>query len=153
MVFRVLKGNNNGAGITVGSFEVVSLPELNIADTVAKIDTGAYTGALHCEAIEEISEDDKQKLRFTLTEDHSPHTAEHYAKTKVRSSNGQQETRYIIETDVVIQGKTYPLKIGLTNRSEMKHDMLIGRRFLRENSMLVDVRKNQSYDTDGMNEE
>lgn len=134
----------------VGAFEVVDLPEFDITRMVAKIDTGAYSGAMHCEVIEEIVEDGKRRLKFTPTEDHQPHITDQYVKTHVRSSNGQRASRYLIDTEIIIQNERYPIRIGLTNRSEMKHDMLIGRRFLRENGMLVDVRINQEYDTDGM---
>lgn len=145
--------HSTSARTVLGAFEVVQLPEFRIDDMVAKIDTGAYSGALHCETIEEIQEDGKKKLRFTPTEDHMPHVTEHYTRTKVRSSNGHEANRYLIETQIHIKGKAYTIKIGLSNRSEMRYDMLIGRRFIRENGMLVDVRLNQEYDTDGMNEE
>ncbi len=144
--------DNTDTRPVLGAFEVVQLPEFGIDDMVAKIDTGAYSGALHCETIEEIREDGKKKLLFTPTEDRTPHVTANYTKTKVRSSNGQESVRYLIETKIIIHRKTYTIKIGLSNRSEMRYDMLIGRRFIRENDMLVDVRMNQEYDTDGMNE-
>ena len=137
----------------LGAFEVIGLPEFGIDDMVAKIDTGAYSGAVHCEVIEEIDIDGKKKLRFIPTEDHQPHVTDRYARTMVRSSNGLQSERFLIDTEIVIKGQSYPITIGLSNRSEMRYDMLIGRRFLRENGMLVDVRINQEYDTDGNNQE
>lgn len=152
MVTMMHSKNTTTATPVLGAFEVVSLPEFGIFDMIAKTDTGAYSGALHCETIEEIHGDGKKKLRFTPTEDHKSHVTEHYSRTRVRSSNGQEARRYLIETKIVIQGQTYPIKIGLSNRSEMKYDMLLGRRFIRENGMLVDVRMNQEYDTDGIKE-
>ena len=32
----------------VGAFEIISLPRLGVDAELAKIDTGAYSGALHC---------------------------------------------------------------------------------------------------------
>ena len=37
----------------VGTFEPVVFPEFSELEVTAKIDTGAYTGALHCNMIEE----------------------------------------------------------------------------------------------------
>lgn len=138
---------------TVGSFETVDLPEFGIFGMIAKVDTGAYSGALHCDTIKEITEDGVKKLCFVASEDHAPHTVDRYIKTWVRSSTGHRVRRYLVDTKVVVQGATYPIRVGLADRSEMKYDMLIGRRFLREQAMLVDVRINQEYDTDGMKQE
>ncbi|MEO5499790.1 MAG: RimK/LysX family protein, partial [Candidatus Saccharimonadales bacterium] len=57
--------------------------------------------------------------------------------------------RFIIETDLKVQGETYRIKIGLADRSDMRKPVLIGRRFLREHNILVDVRINQEYDDEG----
>ncbi len=37
----------------VGSFETISFPDFNGYEVMAKIETGAYTGALHCTKIQE----------------------------------------------------------------------------------------------------
>ncbi len=37
----------------IGAFELVSFPEFHTEHVTAKIDTGAYTGALHCSSIKE----------------------------------------------------------------------------------------------------
>ena len=137
--------------VILGAFETVSLPELGIVDTIAKIDTGAYSGAIHCSEIKEVVHDDGRKvLRFTPSDNHSHATEiDHFISTYVRSSTGHRVKRYLFDTNIVIHDKTYTIRIGLTNRSDMKYEILIGRRFLREHGMLVDVRINQEYDTDG----
>lgn len=135
-----------------GSFEHVSVPALGIDNVVAKIDTGAYSGALHCSIIEEIvrESDGKRVLRFTPSENHAHATElEDYIGVYVKSSNGQEVKRYLFDTEIVIKGKTYPIRIGLSDRSDMKHEILIGRRFLRENNIIVDVRIHKELDTDG----
>lgn len=135
-----------------GSFELVTLPTLGIHNTIAKIDTGAYSGAIHCTYIKEVvrERDGKRVLRFTPSDKH-PHTTEieKYAVTYVRSSNGHEVKRYLFDTTIVIQGKSYNIRTGLSDRSDMRYEILIGRRFLRENQILVDVRINQELDTDG----
>lgn len=135
--------------VIVGSFERVDFPDLHIKDTVAKIDTGAYTGAVHCSKIRVLKRDGEKVLQFTPS-DHQDIQIEtkDYTVASVRSSTGHQETRYQISTEIVIQGKRYSTNIGLSNRSSMRYEVLIGRRFLRRNNMLVDVAKGQELDLD-----
>ena len=134
-----------------GSFEPVSMPRLGIKDTIAKIDTGAYSGAMHCSMIEEaVREDGKKVLRFVASDNRGQVTeVEKYAVTQVRSSTGHEVKRYLFDTTIVIRQKSYSIRIGLSDRSDMRYEILIGRRFLRENNILVDVRINQELDTDG----
>ncbi len=134
-----------------GIFEHVSIPELAIDNVLAKIDTGAYSGALHCSKIKEvIRSDGKKVLRFTPSENHTNKIEiTKYAKSNVRSSTGHRVKRYLFDTNIVIKGVVYPIRIGLSDRSDMNHEILIGRRFLRENNIIVDVRINQEFDTDG----
>jgi hypothetical protein len=129
----------------LGAFEHISFPTLNVGDVVAKIDTGADSGAIHCTRIElkKRESDGVKVLRFTPIHSHGKIIeTESYEKTHVRSSNGQRLGRYLIDTQVVIGGKEYTIRIGLSDRSDMQYDVLIGRRFLSENNILVDVRIN-----------
>lgn len=134
-----------------GICEYVSVPELGIDNVIAKIDTGAYSGALHCSRIREVirKSDGKKVLRFTPSDDHA-HTMElrRYAKSYVRSSTGHRIKRYLFDTKIVIKGETYSIRIGLSNRSDMNYEILIGRRFLIDNGILVDARINQELDID-----
>lgn len=138
--------------ITLGSFEVVSLPEFHIFNTVAKVDTGAYSGAFHCSKIEEVKDEltGKKRLRFTPS-DHRDLSIESsdYSHVDVRSSNGHMARRFLVKTVIEVQQKQYPIVIGLTDRSKLNFEMLIGRRFIREQNMLVDVRVNEDYDIEG----
>lgn len=122
----------------IGTFESVIFPDFNGYEVMAKIDTGAYTGALHCTKIREedkvlhFSPFDHPEVEIALTE---------YAVNHVKSSNGKTETRYFIDTNITINGETYPVVLSLADRSEMKWPVLIGRKFLRQNNFLVDVTK------------
>ena len=135
-----------------GIFEHISIPELGINNVLAKIDTGAYSGALHCSRIKEVirKSDGKKVLRFTPSENHSnAMELTDYNTVYVRSSSGHRVKRYLFDTDIVIKESVYKIRIGLSNRSDMSFEILIGRRFLRENNILVDVRINQELDIDG----
>jgi len=139
------------ATLTIGSFECVTLPALQMDDVVAKIDTGAYSGAVHCSNIKVIrrKSDGVKVLRITPSNNHH-HVIdlEKYTVTYVRSSTGHRVKRYLIETDIIIRNKRYTVNIGLSDRSDMQREVLIGRRFLRQHNILVNVRINQELDND-----
>ncbi len=140
--------------VCVGAFENVSLPELGVLNELAKIDTGAYSGALHSTDITVVSRGVTRKRILKYTPLGRPKLAtetDTFIKTYVRSATGHRIKRYLVDTTIEVQGKTYPIRIGLSDRSDMKRSVLIGRRFLRENGMLVDVRINQQYDDEGEN--
>lgn len=137
--------------MTIGSFEYVSLPALKINNTIAKIDTGAYSGAVHCTGIKTIKRksDGVVVLCFLpFGRDMDVIECENFYVVYVRSSSGHRQKRYLIDAAVIIRNKQYTVKIGLSDRSDMKREILIGRRFLRQNNILVDVRINQDLDSD-----
>lgn len=147
-----MKDMTSDTPITVGSFEYVSLPGLKMDNVVAKIDTGAYSGAIHCTDIKVVrrKSDGIEVLRFKPSnQNDNVFDFEEFRTVKVRSSSGHQIKRYLIETDIIVQHKQYTIRIGLTDRSDMQREVLIGRRFLRQQNMLVDVRINQELDNDG----
>jgi hypothetical protein len=131
---------------TVGAFEQVGFPDFGLDDVMAKIDTGAYTGALHCTKIEEDRSKKIKTLRFSPF-DHPEVTilTHEYRKTHIRSSNGEDERRFVINTHIQIDGQEYPIILSLADRSAMKWPVLIGRRFLRKNHFLVDVHQGKKY--------
>lgn len=47
-----------------------------------------------------------------------------------------------------IRGESYDVSIGLSDRQDMQYEILIGRKFLREHGILVDVRENSDLDKD-----
>lgn len=138
----------------VGCVEFVDFPEFGVVKAMAKIDTGAFSGALHCTDVKVVRRGLRLKrvLKFTPLGDVSlAKETEIFEKTFVRSSTGHRIRRYIIKTTIVLGGERYPIKIGLSDRSDMKRDVLLGRRFLRENDLIVDVRKNSEFDDEGEN--
>jgi hypothetical protein len=125
---------------TIGRREVVGFPELGLYNITAKIDTGAYTTALHCHDIKEVegvlyfklldpthAEYNQQENKFT-----------NYTKKDIRNSFGEIENRYIIKTIVKIGCKRIKSVISLTNRGNMRYPVLIGRKLLK-NRFVVDV--------------
>ena len=140
--------------MTLGCLEKVYLPDLGVKDVWAKVDTGAFSGALHCTDIKVVRRGDDRRriLKFTpLGKATLASETDAFLETYVRSASGHRKKRFIIDTAITIDGKDFPIRIGLADRSEMKRPVLIGRRFLRENNLLVDVRINEQYDDEGEN--
>jgi hypothetical protein len=130
----------------IGRRDRIDLPKLGFWNIKAKVDTGAYGSALHCSQMEIVTREGKSLLSFILLDPEHPefreniHYAEHFAEKLVKSSSGEAEHRYIITSDVIIFGKSIPTEFSLTNRSDMKFPILLGRKFLRKR-FLVDVRR------------
>lgn len=122
----------------MGRFEKVDIyngDALAVNNVIAKIDTGADSSSIHAD---NITENDGQ-LHFTIDE-HVFNTT-HYFHKKVKSSNGVLQERYYVEIPVSIGKNKFLMKATLSDRKEMKNTMLIGRRFLRANRIVVDVSK------------
>ncbi len=139
---------------TIGCLEPVSLPELGVYDVLAKIDTGAFSGALHCTDVKVVRKGPSKRrvLRFNPLGNPKLHyETDQFEETYVRSATGHRQKRFIITTNIKCGGRLYETKIGVSDRSDMKRPVLIGRRFLRENKLLVDVRINSELDDEGEN--
>ncbi len=126
--------------IIIGRREWVSFADLNLSNIEAKIDTGAYTSSIHCH---QISVNGDTVSCVFLDPEHPNYTGETlsfeiFKSVKVRSSNGQEEERYMIKTIIEVLGEKHPIRLTLTDRSNMNYPILLGRRFLRK-KFLVDV--------------
>lgn len=127
------------APITVGWRELVSLPELGLEGIPAKIDTGARTSSLHAHVLEDFQRDGERFVRFAVDWDGVRHACEavHVDVRGITSSNGDQQTRFVIKTPLRIGNLTFRAEISLADRSQMQFPMLIGRTALRRR-MVVD---------------
>lgn len=129
----------------LGYVEEVAIPSFKIDSVIAKVDTGAFSGALHCTNIA-ISGDGKVLSFDPLGRSGSRVHLEEFETRTVRSASGHEEQRYLVPVVLQIDGEEYATMIGLTDRSDMGYEMLLGRRFLREHHMIVDVSLNEEYD-------
>jgi hypothetical protein len=131
---------------TIGAFEKISFPDFGVHDVIAKIDTGATSGAVHATRIKELTlETNEKAVSFHPFGGAEKVTATGFTITTVTNSMGYSERRYVIPTTVVIEGIQYPINISLANRSRMKKKVLIGRKFLREHGFIVDTIKGTQY--------
>jgi hypothetical protein len=109
----------------LGWKEHVSFPRLKLGPLVAKIDTGAQGAALHADEIEIIG----RRVRFVIENGGRRHTyrAPLAGHKRVKSSNGQAETRPVIRATLQIGHTVFKAEVSLTNRTDMGYPMLIGR--------------------------
>jgi hypothetical protein len=122
--------------ITIGRKDKVDFPELGLKNVDIKIDTGAYTSAIHCHKIRTKKIKGREVVVFTLLDpSHSQYndrelSTEKFSEKRIKNSFGSSEKRFVIETDIKLFGKKYPIELSLSERGEMRFPVLIGRRFL-----------------------
>ncbi|MCH8523894.1 MAG: RimK/LysX family protein [Balneolales bacterium] len=130
----------------IGRREFVGIPDFNIEAIEAKIDTGAYTSALHCSYIKVINEGNKQAVVFKILDEEHPQyndtefSSQIHKIKRVKSSNGITQERFIIRATLNINGVELITEFSLTDRSNMRYPVLIGRKTLK-GRFLVDVSK------------
>ena len=125
--------------LQVGWRELVDLPELGLAGIPAKIDTGARTSSLHAHVLDDFVRGGERFVRFAVDWDGVRHFCEavHVDVRGITSSNGDQQTRFVIKTPLRIGSLRFRAEISLADRSQMQFPMLIGRTALRRR-MVVD---------------
>ena len=130
----------------ISAFEKVSFPDLGIFDVVAKVDTGALSGAFHATQIKEVKLPTGETAISFLPFGKKPQMeVVGYQKKLFKSSNGATQERYVVPTVVVIAGVHYPINISLFDRSDMMKGVLLGRNFLRDHGFLVDANGGSQY--------
>ncbi len=137
----------------LGRRELVDFPAFALGGIEAKVDTGAYTSAIHCTDIHVETEGLAQPvLRVCLLDpghaeaDGRPLTFTEFALRDIRSSNGEVQERYVIRAVVRLYEEDFEADFSLSDRSDMKYPVLLGRSLLRQGQFVVDVaRRNLSH--------
>jgi hypothetical protein len=117
----------------VGALELCDLPQLKLNGLETRVDTGATTSSLHVDNIVEFKKEKDKWVRFDIHPDtHDVNqVVQREAKVKsirkVKSSNATYQRRQVIETNILIAGMQWCIELTLTDRSEMKYLMLLGR--------------------------
>lgn len=132
-----------GDKLLIGRHEWCALEQLHIPFIKGKVDTGAATSAIHAFNIQAVTE--RRKL-FALFDVHPLQgntdivvhcKAPIIDERVIMSSNGQKETRYIIQTQLKLNQHTWKIEVSLSNRDPLKYRFLLGRQALR-NRVLID---------------
>ncbi|ALI98427.1 ATP-dependent zinc protease family protein [Rufibacter tibetensis] len=131
----------------IGRREMVDFPELELFEIEAKVDTGAFTSSLHCDHIREVDLPNGQRaVHFELVHESNPaynHKVFEFTDfdlRTVKSSFGDVQERYVIRTKVIIHGQEIETEFSLSDRSDLKYPVLLGRTLLRKR-FIVDVAK------------
>ena len=138
------KNSEKKPKLLIGRREIVDFPELDLCGIDAKIDSGAWSCAIHCHHIHPVTIDGVEKVHFNLLDpshadyDEKEFVLPIYQLKTVRSSSGHSEDRYFIQTILRIFDENLTVILSLTDRSDMKYPVLIGRKLLQKR-FVVDV--------------
>ena len=119
--------------LIVGCLEVCDLAELGILQLEVRVDTGAKTSSLHVDNLKHSTTKGKPWIQFDIhpdiyhVEDVVQCKAPVHDIRQIKSSNGEIQQRYVIKTPIKLGGQIWPIEITLTDRSDMKYLMLLGR--------------------------
>ena len=119
--------------IIVGSEEWCYLPQLGIPAVKARVDSGARTSSLHAFNIRPFTRGGQRWVSFEV------HPLQKNRRTIIRceaqvidrrvvkSSSGIGEKRYVVSTELQLNGQSWPVELTLSNRDSMGYRMLLGR--------------------------
>ena len=125
----------------IGRKTIIQLPQLGGANVRAKIDTGAFRTAVHCESWSLKKINGKEVLEVTIQWESEKPIVLHFKKFQkriIKNSFGQTEERYCVRTLILIHKKKIQSEISFTNRSGMRYPVLLGRKTIGK-KFLVDV--------------
>lgn len=128
--------------LILGALEVCELPELQISDLHIRVDTGAKTSSLHVDNIEAKRIKGVKWVSFDIHPDkhNVSRVVRRSSKVKeirmIKSSNAAKEKRYVIETLITLGGRSWPIEVTLTDRSNMSYLMLLGRQAMMNNVLV-----------------
>jgi hypothetical protein len=137
--------------IIIGRKDVADFESLDLYGIEVKVDTGAYTSSFHCHRIKRFKEGDENWVNCNFLDPQHPkyHEKEFSFKIhkirKVKSSNGAVEERISIKTEIKLFNKKMPIELTLTERADMKHPVLLGRKFISKRFLVDTSVKNLSY--------
>ncbi|MDQ1770569.1 peptidase [Labilibaculum sp. A4] len=137
--------------IIIGKIDRADFPDLHLSNIDLKVDTGAYTSSIHCHQIEECQVGNERHLKFKLLDPSHPDynekefTVKNYKKKRVKNSFGKSETRFVIETIIILFDKEFLIELSLSERSEMRYPILIGRKLLNGKFIVDTSKRNISF--------
>jgi hypothetical protein len=125
---------------TIGRSEYIALPKLGVLRVAAKVDTGAYSSALHVQqlSVRDSGKGNELVVKFRLGGKRTTMVFKRFRRVVVKTSTGHRTERYLINTTVLLGRYQQATEFTLVDRSDMKHSILLGRKFL-SNRFVVDV--------------
>lgn len=128
----------------IGRAELIDIPAKFLTDIPAKTDTGAYYSSIHARNIQIVKNaKGKKVLQFDLMADHAAYSysrekvqVEHFEKTTVSNSFGEEQVRYKVVMKVRIAGKIFKTPFTLADRSKKPFPILLGRTLINKRFMV-----------------
>ena len=117
----------------VGWKENAALPDLNVKNVIAKIDTGANLASIDAADIKIVSRDKVKYVKFKVMKRNNTvrkTSAPLEGYKRIKSSIGDVERRPYIKTTLLMDGITKKIELTLTDRGPMEYIMLMGRKAL-----------------------
>lgn len=119
--------------LLIGRAEWCWLNTLKIPAIKVKVDTGAKTSSLHAFDIKPITYRRKDYVSFKVHPLQANNIVTVECKAPildirlVMSSNGHQEHRYVISTELGLGDHAWDIELTLSNRDPLRYRMLLGR--------------------------
>lgn len=122
----------------------------------ARLDTGAKTSSLHAVNVEEFEQDGEQWVKFQIPlADHKVQSAKEGSNLDhdeiileleqpvertvlIKRKGAESQRRYVVMMDFCIAGTTHETQFSLTDRGNFSYPVLLGRRFMRDDNILID---------------
>jgi len=137
--------------VLIGRSDKADFPEIGLEDIDIKIDSGAYTSSIHCYDVKEVTKDNLTLLKLKFLDNSHPQynkkefIFDEYSSKIVKSSNGISEKRFLIHTKIILFNTEFPIYLTITERSDMKFPVLLGRKFLNKKFVIDTSQKNLSF--------
>jgi hypothetical protein len=120
----------------------------------ARLDTGAKTSSLHAVNVEEFNQDDQKWVKFQIPlADHKDQPSEGDIDHEeiilelerpvertvlIKRKGAPSQRRYVVIMDFCIAGASHKTQFSLTDRGNFSYPVLLGRRFMRDDNILID---------------
>lgn len=120
----------------------------------ARLDTGAKTSSLHAVNVEGFKKGEEDWVKFQLPlGDHEDQPSEGkiehedvilefelpvHRTVLIKRKSAPSQRRYVVKMDFCIAGTNHETQFSLTDRGNFKYPVLLGRRFMRDDNILID---------------
>ncbi|MBW4933189.1 ATP-dependent zinc protease family protein [Marinobacter sp. F4206] len=120
----------------------------------ARLDTGAKTSSLHAVNVEEFKKDNEEWVKFQLPlGDHEDQPSEGdlehedvvleferpiHRTVLIKRKGAPSQRRYVVNMEFCIAGTIHETQFSLTDRGNFSYPILLGRRFMRDDNILID---------------
>lgn len=147
------KTNEASVPETLGFVEWVVMNDTGLR-LKTRLDTGAKTSSLHAVNVESFKKDDEEWVKFQIpladhkgqpTDgdiDHEEIILELERPVErtvlIKRKGAPSQRRYVVMMDFCIAGTSHETQFSLTDRSNFSYPVLLGRRFMRDDNILID---------------